>query len=85
MEQDFSVLLDEKTSWEEIRKSLEKSVSSIDFIEEYRGKQIPDGKKSVMFRVHFGSDEGTLTSQQIEEKMNTIIKRLGKLGGEVRN
>ncbi len=85
VEQDFSVLLDEKTSWEEIRKSLEKSVSSIDFIEEYRGKQIPDGKKSVMFRVHFGSDEGTLTSQQIEEKMNTIIKRLGKLGGEVRN
>ncbi len=85
VEQDFSILVDENTAWQEIRAALEKSVSTIDFIEEYRGKQIPQGKKSVMFRVRFGSDQGTMTSGQIDEKMNSIIKKIGKLGGEVRN
>ena len=85
VEQDFSVLLDEKTSWQSLRESLEGSVRSIDFIEEYRGKQIPEGKKSVMFRVRFGSSEGTLTSEQIDEKMRSIIRKIGKIGGEVRN
>ncbi len=85
VEQDFSVLLDEDTPWQAIRDSLVSSVKSIDFIEEYRGKQIPQGKKSVMFRVRFGSDQGTMTSEQIDEKMNSILKRIKKLGGEVRN
>ena len=85
VEQDFSILVDEKTSWHDIRSALEKGLISIDFMEEYRGKQIPQGKKSVMFRVHFGSEQGTLTSQQIDEKMNSIIKKIEKLGGEVRN
>ncbi|NLZ70341.1 MAG: phenylalanine--tRNA ligase subunit beta [Clostridiaceae bacterium] len=85
VEQDFSILVDEKTAWQDICTALEKSVDSIVFIEEYRGKQIPQGKKSVMFRVHFGSDRGTLTAEQIDEKMNSIIKKINKLGGEVRN
>ncbi len=85
VEQDFSILVDEKTSWQDIRSALEKSVNSIDFVEEYRGRQIPQGKKSVMFRVHFGSEQGTLTAEQIDEKMTSIIKKIGKLGGEVRN
>jgi phenylalanyl-tRNA synthetase beta chain len=85
VEQDFSVLLDEKTPWQAVADALEGSVRSIDFIEEYRGKQIPEGKKSVMFRVRFGSDTGTMTAEQIDEKMNSIIKKIKKLGGEVRN
>ncbi|MDD4134676.1 MAG: phenylalanine--tRNA ligase subunit beta [Eubacteriales bacterium] len=85
VEQDFSVLLDEKTPWQAVADALEGSVRSIDFIEEYRGKQIPEGKKSVMFRVRFGSDTGTMTAEQIDEKMNSINKKIKKLGGEVRN
>jgi len=34
--------------------------------------------------VTFGSDKGTLTSQEIEEKMGSINKKLQKLGGELR-
>ena len=84
VELDFSVLLDEAVSWTEISQALEKSVHRLEFIEEYRGKQITEGKKSIMFRVTFGSDEGTLTSLQIEEKVNVIKKKLMKLGGELR-
>ncbi|MDD4080267.1 MAG: phenylalanine--tRNA ligase subunit beta [Eubacteriales bacterium] len=85
VEQDFSVLLDEKILWQDVSEALEGSVKSLDFIEEYRGKQIPGGKKSVMFRVRFGSDTGTMTAEQIDEKMNNIIRKINKLGGEVRN
>ena len=84
VEQDFSVLLDEDVSWAKVSQALEKSVRSYEFVEEYRGKQIPEGKKSMMFRVTFGSDEGTMTSQQIDEKVNGLKKRLLKLGGELR-
>ena len=81
---DFSVLLDEKVSWAEVQSALEKSVIDLTFVEEYRGKQIPEGKKSLTFTVTFGSDKGTLTSQEIEEKMGSINKKLQKLGGELR-
>ncbi len=84
VEQDFSVVLDESIPWLQISSQLESSVKNIEFIEEYRGKQIPSGKKSVMFRVRFGSDEGTMTAAQIDEKMNAIIRKIRKLGGEVR-
>lgn len=86
VEQDFSVVIDEQVPWNDIRDLLSKSVKNIAFIEEYRGAQVPENKKSVLFRVWFGSDEGTLTSEQIEEKMNGIIKKISKkLGGEIRN
>ena len=84
VEQDFSVTLDESVSWERITALIQGYVKSIGFIEEYRGKQIPEGKKSIMFRVRFGSEAGTMTAAQIDEKMRSIIKKLGSLGGEVR-
>lgn len=85
VEQDFSVLIDETVKWADICAAIEKTVSKIAFIEEYRGAQVPQGKKSVMFRVWFGSGDGTLSSEQIEEKMNAIIKKISKkLGGEIR-
>ena len=86
VEQDFSVVIDEQVPWNDIRDLLSKSVKNIAFIEEYRGAQVPENKKSVLFRVWFGSEEGTLTSEQIEEKMNGIIRKISKkIGGEIRN
>lgn len=85
VEQDFSVLLDESVTWENLTALIEKSVNHVQFIEEYRGAQVPAGKKSLMFRVRFGSDEGTLSAEQIDEKMRGIMKKIvKKLGGEFR-
>lgn len=85
VEQDFSILIDENTSWQQIEALVKNSVQKVAFIEEYRGAQVPEGKKSVMFRVWFGSDTATLTSEQIDEKMNSIINKISKkLGGEIR-
>ncbi len=55
------------------------------FVDEYRGKQIPEGKKSVTIRLTIGSDEKTLTSLKIENAANHVMKKLGKLiGAELR-
>ena len=45
----------------------------------------PQGKKSVTIRLSIGSDEKTLTSQEIESAANQVMKKLGKkMGAELR-
>lgn len=78
VEQDLSILVDKNIKWSDIETLVKPIVKDIEFIEEYRGKQVPEGKKSLMFRVHLGSNEGTLTNNQIESKMKSIIKMLNK-------
>jgi phenylalanyl-tRNA synthetase beta chain len=85
VQQDLALVVDETVSWQKISETIGKMVSKVDFIEEYRGKQIAAGKKSVVLRVHFGSKEGTLTSGQITGKMEGIMKKLSKVcGAELR-
>ncbi|MBQ0079799.1 MAG: hypothetical protein KBS66_07920, partial [Eubacterium sp.] len=60
-------------------------VKAASFVDEYRGKQVPDGKKSVTIRLTIGSDEKTLTSKDIEATANQVLKKLAKqIGGELR-
>lgn len=85
VEQDFSILVDESVSWATIEETIRKSTIALKFLEEYKGKQVPEGKKSISFRVWFGDDSKTLSSQDIEEKMNSVINKLRKrLGAEIR-
>lgn len=76
VEQDLSLLVDESVTWEQIKESIKYMVKELKFVEEYRGKQIPAGKKSVMLSLKIGNDDSTMTSKQIEKKMNGIIKVL---------
>ncbi|NLC75177.1 MAG: phenylalanine--tRNA ligase subunit beta [Clostridiales bacterium] len=78
VEEDLSLLVDEDVTWESIREAIKFMVKDLQFVEEYRGKQIPDGKKSVMLRLKIGSDEGTMNAKQIDRKMKGIISALQK-------
>ena len=77
VEQDLSLLVDEAVTWAEISEAIKYMVKDLKFVEEYRGKQIPPGKKSIMLSLKIGNDDSTMTSKQIEKKMNGIIKVLG--------
>ena len=77
VEQDLSLLVDESMTWEQIRDAIKYMVKDLKFVEEYRGKQIPAGKKSVMLSLKIGNDDSTMTSKQIDKKMAGIIKVLG--------
>ena len=83
VEKDLSLIVDENITWAEITKYIRSKASSIKFIEEYRGNQIPEGKKSIMLRVTFDSGDTTLTSEEINSKLDAIIRTLNKMCGAV--
>ena len=68
-----------------VKKKASALLKDASFVAEYRGKQIPQGKKSVTIRLTIGSDEKTLTSQEIESVAEQVMKKLGKkMGAELR-
>ena len=88
---DISMLFDTETTWSEMYDAIlgEKKASALlkaaSFVDEYRGKQVPDGKKSVTIRLTIASTEKTLTSTDIENAANQTMKKLSKkVGGELR-
>lgn len=92
MDYDLSMLVEDSVKWEEIRdviltKKTQGSVlQSVSFVEEYKGKQVPEGKKSVTVRLVIGSLEKTLTSNEIEACAESVTKVLRKkLGAELRS
>ena len=85
IEKDLSLIVDENVTWAELTKYIKSKVSSIKFIEEYRGNQIPEGKKSIMLRVTFDSENTTLTSEEINSKLEAIVRTLNRMcGAELR-
>lgn len=85
VKKDLSLLVDESVTWEAISKAIRSKVKELEFVEEYKGDQIPEGKKSIMLHVKIGKDDSTMTSEQINEEMERIIRRLNKTcGAELR-
>lgn len=76
VEQDLSIVLDEAVSWADVEAAVASHVRRSEFVEEYRGSQVPEGKKSIMFRFWLASDEGTLTAETIEELRGRLLKKL---------
>ena len=83
VEKDLSLIVDENITWADMTKYIRSKASDIKFIEEYRGNQIPNGKKSIMLRVTFDSGDTTLTSEEINTKLDAIIRTLNKMCGAV--
>ena len=86
---DISFLVDSMVKWDDIYSAImakkNELLRDVKFVDEYKGKQIPAGKKSVTVRLVIGSDEKTLTGAEIESLANTVVKRLTKtIGAEIR-
>ena len=87
---DISLLLDGEVQWHDIAQTIGGIKSDLlhgaSFVDEYRGKQVPQGKKSVTIRLTIGSKEKTLTSSEIEEAASGVLKKLVKrFGAELRS
>ena len=81
VEEDLSLLADEDVKWEDIYDAIKYMAKEVNFIEEYRGAQIPEGKKSIMLRIKLGNDDSTMTAKQIEKKTKNILNVLAKKTG----
>jgi len=53
-------------------------------VREYQGDPLPEGKKSVSFRVVAGAPDHTLTAEEITDLRDRIIAGLNSLGYELR-
>ena len=81
VEKDLSILVDEDVTWEKISKMIRNKVSEYSFVEEYKGEQVPTGKKSVTFKVKLGDGKSTLTSDDINHKLEEITITLNRTCG----
>ena len=59
-------------------------VDSVEFVREYAGSPLPEGSKSVSFRVTVGSPERTLSSEEVGQIRADIIAGMRGLGYELR-
>ncbi|WP_417081010.1 phenylalanine--tRNA ligase subunit beta [Mobilibacterium timonense] len=85
VDEDLSILVDEGIKWADIAEAIKHQCKNLRFVEEYRGQQVPEGKKSVTLSLTIGSDKGTMDSKAIDKRMNKIIKTLeNKVGAELR-
>ena len=85
IEKDLSLIMNEDVTWDDIYNTIKARVKEVEFIEEYRGDQIPEGMKSIMLRVKIVNKGTMMTSEEINKKINNLVKSLTfKCGAKLR-
>ena len=87
VKKDIAILADKNIEASQIAMQIKKAAGSLlissEVFDLYTGKGIPEGKKSLAYSLTFGSNDRTLTDEEINEILNKIIEKLSKIG-EVR-
>jgi phenylalanyl-tRNA synthetase beta chain len=87
--EDLAVVVDESVTAEQVRQAILKTggqlLAGLELFDIYRGDQIPAGKKSLAFSLHFLSVNKTLTDGEVRFHHQRIVKQLEKdLGARLR-
>ena len=86
---DLSLILGEATRYEQveslIRKVSPQNLEDVEYVTTYRGKPLEKGQKSVTTTLIFRSPTATLTSEQVEPAVQSVIDAAKKeLGATLR-
>jgi phenylalanyl-tRNA synthetase beta chain len=85
--QDLAFVIDEEVPAAEllaaIREAAGELLRELEVFDEYRGEQIGEGKRSLAFRLAFGSAEGTLTDEDVAPVRASIVDALATRFGAV--
>lgn len=89
IERDLSLIVDEAVQWAAVQRSADAArtthLRSLRFVGTYRGKPIPDGKKSVTLAMEFRDDARTLRDEEVNDQVATITAALtSAVGATVR-
>jgi phenylalanyl-tRNA synthetase beta chain len=80
LRQDLAFVVDENVPAAElldaIREAAGDLLREVEVFDEYRGEQIGEGKRSLAFRLAFGSPEGTLTDEDVAPVRASIVDAL---------
>ncbi|MFH1229957.1 MAG: phenylalanine--tRNA ligase subunit beta, partial [Planctomycetota bacterium] len=87
VKRDLAIVVPERTKGEDVEKvsrqaiiSLAKDVplEKLEFFDLYRGKQVPEGKKSIAFSLSFRHPTKTLSNNDVDEVVKTVVDALEK-------
>lgn len=87
LEFDISILLDKKTEAEKVEEAILTSselIFKISLFDIYEGKNIPEDKKSLSYRITLRSEDKTLTDQEMANIQQQCFSNLEKIGGQIR-
>jgi phenylalanyl-tRNA synthetase beta chain len=85
VERDFAVVVDREfpsqriVSW--IKNLGEVLIKHVQVFDQYIGSSIPEGKKSLAYKVSYRADDRTLTDSEINTLHQNLIEEIGKLFG----
>ena len=90
VKRDLAVVLDEQISWGRVTKVIEAldlaDLDALEFFDEYYGKQLPAGKKSLAFSLTYRSMARTLSGEEVDKSQGRAIKALEKeLAAQIRS
>lgn len=84
VKKDISIVVDTDITSNEIAVAIKKSAGSLllntEVFDVYTGKGIEEGKKSLAYSLTFGTNDRTLTDEEINKVLEKIIERLSKIG-----
>lgn len=85
---DYSFLVDNAITFDKLKKDIDAYKSDLlnrfEFISIYTGKGLPEGKKSMTFRFVIGSNEKTLSSDDINGFAKSLIDYMSAIGYSLR-
>lgn len=86
---DIALLVDDSVLVQDIHKVIKSKggnlVEKIELFDVYKGKQIPEGKKSIAYRIVYRSEDKTLTDKDVNKVHSKILSTLEfNLGAELR-
>lgn len=73
---DLAVIVDHRVEFDDIARTAKRAdalVADVEWFDTYRGKNLPQGKKSVAMHLTFASRERTLESREVDALMEKII------------
>lgn len=75
---DLNLVLDDAVTWSSLEATVKGSagphLEGVRFVDQYRGKHIPSGKKSYVFSMALRAADRTLTSEEIDAVQASVLK-----------
>jgi phenylalanyl-tRNA synthetase beta chain len=79
VEIDLSFVFADSVDWSNVvegTSSLHELIKEVVFVDQFRGKGIPDGSKSITLRLRLGSSNRTLTADEAKEATSLVTETL---------
>jgi phenylalanyl-tRNA synthetase beta chain len=80
IERDFNFVIDDSTTWDQVaavvRSAAGSHLETVRFVDQYRGQQIPAGKKSYVIGLTYRAIDRTLTGEEVDTAQANVLKAM---------